>query len=438
MHYDVMVIGGGAAGMMAAGFAAKSGKRTILIEKNPVLGKKLLITGKGRCNITNYCDVHELVENIPINGKFLINTFYQFNSYDTISFFSDLGLEVKIERGNRVFPASDKAKDVVQVLIKYIHKNKVEVLHTAVESVMKFGSLFAAKLINGEVVRAEKLIIATGGKSYPGTGSTGDGYKFAREFGHKLTRFKPSLVPIEAKQFVKPCEWSQTFTMVGEKHSTIGEDSQKKPFARSIRIPALKDLGLKNVKIRIIDRNSKIVYEDFGEMEFTNYGVTGPIILSASSHLRKIEDHILSIDLKPALSEEKLDLRLQREFQNNSNKQFKTILKNLLPIKMIPVFNILLNIPENKKGAEITKPERSNLLYLLKNFQIELEKFRPIQEAIITSGGVNVKEIDPKTMESKLVPGLFFAGEILDCDAYTGGFNLQIAWSTGFVAGNST
>ncbi len=398
--------------MLAAGFAAQNGKRTILLEKNPVLGKKLLITGKGRCNITNNCEIPDLIENTPRNGKFLINAFYQFNSYDTISFFSDLGLEVKIERGNRVFPVSDKAQDVVKSLIKFIHKTKVEVYHSAVESVLKFGSLFAAKLINGEVVRTEKLVIATGGKSYPATGSTGDGYKFARTFGHKITRFQPSLVPIEAKQF--------------------------HPANPHVRVPALSGLVLKNVAIKVKRNNGKVVYSDFGEMEFANNGISGPIILSASAHLSKLAELILEIDLKPALDEEKLDLRLQREFKANPQKQYKTVLKNLLPGKMIPVIIILSEIPAAKKAGQITREERYKLRYLLKHLAVKLEKFRPLQEAIITRGGVDVKEIDPKTMKSKLVPGLYFAGEIIDCDAYTGGFNLQIAWSTGFAAGNST
>jgi hypothetical protein len=454
MHYDVMVIGGGAAGMMAAGFAAKNGNNTILIEKNPVLGKKLLITGKGRCNITNYCDVQELIENIPTNGKFLINALYQFDAYAAISFFSDIGLEVKIERGNRVFPVSDNAKDVVQTLIKFIHKNNVKVLHTAVDSVMKFGRLFAAKLIEGEVIRAEKMIITTGGKSYSGTGSTGDGYNFARVFGHKITRFKPSLVPIEAMEFVKPGEWLETFAMVeniNKDTKTVVERNRYTPRLkphssqegnlnserRSIRVPALQGLSLKNVNIKIKDKKGKNVYSEFGEMLFTHFGVSGPVILSATSHLRKIDDYILSIDLKPALDEETLDLRLQKEFKEHSQKQFQNVIKNLLPVKMIPVFVILSGIPAEKKAGQLTREERKILLHLLKNLQIRLEKFRPIKEAIITSGGVNVKEIDPKTMESKLVHGLYFAGEIIDCDAYTGGFNLQIAWSTGYAAGRN-
>jgi len=407
MQYDVIVIGGGAAGMMAAGIAAGKGQKTILIEKNPVLGKKLLITGKGRCNLTNYCEVPELIDNIPTNGKFLINAFYQFNSYDTISFFSDLDLEIKIERGNRVFPTSDRAQDVVHALIKFVHQNHVEVLHKAVESVMKFGKLFAAKLIDGEVIRDEKLINTTGGKSYSGTGSTGDGYKFARTFGHKTTRFKPSLVPIEAMNF--------------------------EPLNSRIRIPALQGLSLKNAGIKIFDKNANKVYEDFGEMLFTHFGVSGPVILSASSHLRKIDDHILSIDLKPALDEETLDNRLLREFKDNPNKQYQNVLKHLLPSKMIPVFLILSKIPAERKAQQITKVERKRILSLFKNFKIKLDKFRSIKEAIITSGGIDAGQINPKTMESKLVPGLFLAGEVIDVDAYTGGFNLQIAWKQHFL-----
>ena len=402
--YDVIVIGGGASGLMAAGTAAKCGRKTLLIEKNPVLGKKLLITGKGRCNLTNFCDIPELIENIPRNGKFLINAFYKFSSYDTISFFSDLGLETKIERGNRVFPTSDKAKDVVERMIKYTIGNGVEVIHNAASEIMKFGNLFAVKLINGDVIRSERIIIATGGKSYPGTGSTGNGYKFARQLGHKTIRFKPSLVPIEAKY-----EWA----------------------------PRADELLLKNVAIKILDKNNKVVYKDFGEMFFTKFGVSGPVILSASSHVRNIKNHKLIIDLKPALSEEKLDKRIQRDFNEHFRKQFKAVLKNLLPNKLIPIIIELSKIPARKQVHQITKEERKNLVFLFKNLSLKLDKFRPIKEAIITSGGVEVKEINPKTMESKIVPGLYFAGEVIDVDAYTGGFNLQIAWSTGFVAGSS-
>lgn len=415
-NYDVIVIGGGAAGMMAAGTAAKNGKKIILIEKNPVLGKKLLITGKGRCNITNYCDVPQLIENVPVNGKFLTNAFYGFSSYETVTFFNELGLETKVERGNRVFPTSDKAKDVVEVLMKYIYKHKVNVLHRSAVNVMQFGKIFAVKLDNNDVVKGEKLIITTGGKSYPSTGSTGDGYKFARDFGHSVSKFKPSLVPIIAKR-IYPLE---------------GTSSSK-----DCNVKDLQGLSLKNTAIKIIDAKENTVYEDFGEMLFTHFGVSGPMILSATSHIRNLDGHKLIIDLKPALSEEKLDERLQRDFKEFSNKQFKNILKNLLPKKMIPIIQHISGIPEEKPVHQITGKERKNLIHALKELTIQLIKFRPISDAIITSGGVDVNRINPKTMESKLVSGLFFAGEILDCDAYTGGFNLQIAWSTGYAAGMS-
>ena len=415
-NYDVIVIGGGAAGMMAAGTAAQNGKRVILIEKNPVLGKKLLITGKGRCNITNYCDVPQLIENVPVNGKFLTNAFYGYGSYDTVAFFNDHGLETKVERGNRVFPTSDKAMDVVEILMKYIYKYRVNVLHSSAVDIMQFGKIFAVKLENDDVIKGEKLIITTGGKSYPTTGSTGDGYKFARDFGHSVSRFKPSLVPIIAKGILK-LEGSST--------------------SKGCNVKDLQGLSLKNTAIKIADAKGKTVYEDFGEMLFTHFGVSGPMILSATSHIRSLDGHKLVIDLKPALSLEKLDERLQRDFKEFSNKQFKNILKNLLPKKMIPIIQKLSGIPEEKPVHQITGKERKNLIIALKELTISLIKFRPISDAIITSGGVDVSQINPKTMESKLVKGLFFAGEILDCDAYTGGFNLQIAWSTGYAAGLS-
>ncbi|MDP8269548.1 MAG: NAD(P)/FAD-dependent oxidoreductase [Candidatus Tenebribacter davisii] len=415
-NYDVIVVGGGAAGMMAAGTAAKNGKRVVLIEKNPVLGKKLLITGKGRCNITNYCDVRELLENVPVNSKFLTNTFYGFNSYDTVSFFNENGLETKIERGNRVFPTSDKAMDVVEVLMKFIYKHKVNVLHNSAVNAMQFGTIFAVKLDDKVVVKGEKLIITTGGKSYPSTGSTGDGYDFARNFGHKITQFKPSLVPISAKRIL----------------ALDGVESSK-----GCNLIDLQGLSLKNTTIKILDKKSETVHEDFGEMLFTHFGVSGPMILSATSHIRNLDGHKLIIDLKPALSVEKLDERLQRDFKEFSNKQFKNILKNLLPKKMIPIIQKLSGIPEEKPVHQITGKERKNIIQALKELTIQLIKFRPLSDAIITSGGVDVSQINPKTMESKLVPELFFAGEVIDCDAYTGGFNLQIAWSTGYAAGMS-
>jgi hypothetical protein len=412
--YNVAIIGGGAAGMMAAIAASENGKKVVVIEKNKQLGKKLLITGKGRCNITNYCDVKELIANCPRNGRFMTNAFYHFNSFQTIDFFHNLGLQTKIERGNRVFPQSDKASDVVKVLQLKLTELKVDIINQPAKKLVKTAKVFAVQLQNGQNIRAEKLIIATGGKSYPATGSTGDGYKFAKSFGHKLTRFQPSLVPLEAKYFI---------------------DTNQKNIPQ-LNVNQLQGLSLKNVAIEVWHENTKL-YEDFGEMLFTHFGVSGPIILSASSHLRQINSHLLKIDLKPALDEAKLDKRLVREFEQNSNKQLQNILKNLLPKKMIPVFLQLVAINPEIPANRITKAQRKQIGWQLKNLWLKLEKFRPIHEAIITSGGVEVSQIDPQTMESKLVPGLYFAGEVLDVDAYTGGFNLQIAWSSGFVAGNS-
>lgn len=412
---DVIIIGGGAAGMMASGIAAKKGADVVLLEKNPVLGKKLLITGKGRCNLTNYCEVDETIANTPKNGKFLTNSLYQFDNHSTIRFFNSLGLETIVERGNRVFPRSGKSKDVIKTLINFISKNKVKVIHKAALDLMKFGDIFAVKLVNEDIIRGKNVIITTGGKSYPKTGSTGDGYKYAGKMGHKITNFTPSLVPINAKKIEKL-----------DSNNSTGCDLRQ-----------LKGLKLKNVAIKLKDRSGKTIYEDFGEMIFKNYSVDGPIILSASSHIRKIDNHKLIIDLKPALNKEQLDSRLQRDFKNYANKHFKNVLKNLLPAKIIPVIIKISGIPSSKPVNQITREERKNLILALSKLTIPLIKFRPITEGIITSGGVDVSQIDPKTMESKIVPGLFFAGEILDCDAYTGGFNLQIAWSTGYAAGIS-
>ncbi len=399
----IVVIGGGAAGMTAAGIAAERGLEVTIIEKNPLLGKKLLITGKGRCNLTKYCEVPELIKNVPVNGKFLTNAFYRFSAFDTIEFFNKLGLETKIERGNRVFPKSGKASDVVLCLENYLKKNKVRIIHKKVKSITNNLSGFEITLSGNVILFCDKMIIATGGKSYPGTGSTGDGYKFARKFGHTIIPQKPSLVPIETENFYK----------------------------------SLQGLSLKNIAIQIFDKSRKKVYEDFGEMLFTHFGVSGPVILSASSHVRHLDHHLLKIDLKAALSPEQLDKRMQRDFQNDPNKSLENVLKLLLPKKMIPKVSELSEITGKEKVNQITKEERKRIVLVLKNLTIELEKFRPLKEAIITSGGVDVNEIDPKTMESKPVKGLFFAGEIIDVDAYTGGFNLQIAWSTGYAAGMS-
>ena len=428
--------------MMAAGIAAERGLEVVLLEKNPILGKKLLITGKGRCNLTNYCDVPELVQNVPVNGKFMTNAFYRFSAHDTIDFFYKSGLETKIERGNRSFPKPDKASNVVSCLEKFLHKNRIRIIHKKVQDISQKEGKFELFLSGDEILTCDKVIIASGGKSYPGTGSTGDGYKFARKFGHTIIPLKPSLVPIEAKEFLKPCEWSrnETFAMVNgnalpniaDKTSTITEVSLAHPSIRS-----LQGLSLKNVSIRIFDKHNKMVYQDFGEMLFTHFGVSGPIILSASSFVRKLDNHILSIDLKSALSEEQLDKRIRRDFQSNPNKKIENVLKLLLPNKLIPIILGLVDIKGDRPVNQITREERKRLVVSLKNLKIKLKKFRPLKEAIITSGGIDVNEINPKTMESKLVKGLFFAGEIIDADAYTGGFNLQIAWSSGFVAGKS-
>ena len=417
-QYDAIIIGGGAAGMMAAITAALKGVNVLLLEKNNLLGKKLLITGKGRCNITNFCDVKELIKNTPTNGRFMTNAFYRFTSDNTISFFNNLGLETKVERGNRVFPTSDKASDVVKILVSQLDLLNVNITKIEVESIAKFGNLFAVKLIDGQVFRTEKLVIATGGKSYPGTGSTGDGYQFAKAFGHSTTRFRPSLVPIEALEFVYPKD-------VPNKGENL------------IRVPALQGLSLKNTGLKILDETDKKVYSDFGEMLFTHFGVSGPMILSATSMVKSVKKHKLVLDLKPALDDKQLDLRLQREFQNHHKKHFENALKELLPRKMIPVIARLSGISAAKPVGEITKVERTRLRLILKNLTIKLLRFRSINEAIITSGGISVDEINPKTMESKLVPGLFFVGEVLDVDAYTGGFNLQIAWSSGYACGES-
>ncbi len=406
---EVLIIGAGAAGLMAAIRAAENGKQVTVLEKNHQVGKKLLITGKGRCNITNYCDVRELISNTPVNGKFMTNAFYHFDSYMAVYFFNELGVETKIERGNRVFPTSDKANDVVEALKKRADKVGVKFIYRAVEKINKFGEIFAIKLQDQSVLKAKKLIIATGGKSYPGTGSTGDGYQFAESFGHSITPIIPSLVPISAKYF--------------ENKKTLVTD--------------LQGLSLKNAAIKIYDKNNKVVYKDFGEMLFTHFGVTGPMILSASSHLRKIDNQILEIDLKPALDEKKLATRLLREIEQAPRKKVENVLKHLLPKKLIPIIIELAELDADKQIGQITKKERNDLFSKLKKLRIKLEKFRSIKEAIITSGGVNIKEIDPSTMESKLVSNLYFIGEVLDVDAYTGGFNLQVAWSSAIVAADS-
>ena len=410
----VIVIGGGPAGMMAAISSAEKGNEVILLEKMQSLGRKLLITGKGRCNITSSLDMEEFIKNTPGNGTFLYSCYKQFTNQDMIRFLKEEGLEVKEERGNRIFPVTDKSLDVLKCFTKKIKDLpiKVEYNTTVQEILTENHQVIGVKTINN-VIKADKVILATGGKSYPLTGSTGDGYELARKLGHTITKIKPSLVPLE---------------------------SYDKNMCKN-----LQGLSLKNVKIQLKDiEKNKIIYEDFGEMIFTHFGVSGPTILSSSAHLvryKNIEEKlknnkvILKIDLKPALTEEKLNERILRDFSKQNNKQFKNSLSELLPQKLIQTVVEISNIDQNKKVNEITKEERKRLVSLLKEFCLKIKGFRPIEEAIITSGGINIKEINPKTMESKIVEGLYFAGEIIDVDSYTGGFNLQIAYSTGYVAG---
>ncbi|MDP8211260.1 MAG: NAD(P)/FAD-dependent oxidoreductase [Candidatus Stygibacter australis] len=402
--YDVIVIGGGASGCLAAGTSAEQGKKVLLIEKNDQIGRKLQITGKGRCNLTNASDVQSLIRNCPKNGKFLTNAFYQFTSEDTIQFFEKLGVKCKIERGNRVFPESDKASDIVSALNKFLTLNRVEVIKDKVTNIARIHNEFQILTHNENIYKAKALVIASGGKSYPQTGSTGDGYRFAEKLGHTTNLLKPALVPIETAE-----SW----------------------------VTEMQGLSLKNVEIKIINNNHKTIYKEFGEMLFTHYGVSGPIILSASSHIKNFESIKLIIDLKPALDEKALDKRLLREIELNHNKQYQNMLKSLLPQKMISVIVKLSEIEPDRPAHSINKIERKRLIKLLKEMTITLTKFRPLAEAIVTSGGICVNEIDPHTMQSRLVEGLYFAGEIIDVDAYTGGFNLQIAFSTGFMAGKN-
>lgn len=401
-HYETLIIGGGPAGLAAAYASLKAGKATAVIERNDRPGKKLLITGKGRCNITNAADISDFISNVPVNSNFLYSAFYTFTNDDLIRLLNDNGLETKVERGQRIFPKSDRAADVLKTLLK-ITSGADFIYNTRVKSVMtENGSAVGVKAYDNSEIYADRVIIATGGKSYSATGSTGDGYRLASELGHTVIEPKPSLVPLET---------DEVYDLMG--------------------------LALKNIGIKIRNKNGKIIYEDFGEMVFTHFGVSGPVILSASSHLRKIDEQTLSIDLKPALSEKQLDARIIRDFEEFSRKNFSNSLDELLPKKLIPVVVELSGIPPETKIHQITKAQRHTLLKVMKDFTLHIKGMRPIDEAIITSGGIKVSEINPSTMESKLVKNLYFAGEVIDVDAYTGGFNLQIAFSTGFLSGNS-
>ncbi|MBC7320319.1 NAD(P)/FAD-dependent oxidoreductase [bacterium] len=407
MPRRVVVIGGGPSGMMAGGTAGSRGLDVLLIEKNNTLGKKLLLTGKGRCNFTNDTSLQGLIDNIPVNGRFLYSAFSKFSNKDLVKFFNNLGIKTKVERGGRVFPESDRARDILNALERYLRDNNVKIIRGEVKKILKDNSrVLGVALSDGRFIPSDSVIIATGGLSYPKTGSTGDGYRFAEELGHSIAPLKPSLVPLEVEE-----SW----------------------------VSKLQGLTLKNVSIRVINQSDREVYSDLGDMLFTHFGVSGPIILSASSHMRDIDKnrYRIIIDLKPGLTEEKLDRRIQRDFTKYSRRLFANSLGELLPKSLIPVIVELSGIPRDKYVNQITREERKRLVRLLKNLLITVSKFRPIEEAIVTSGGVNVSEINPSTMESKIVKGLFFAGEVIDVDGYTGGFNLQIAFSTGYVAGSS-
>ena len=407
---NVIVIGGGAAGMMAAIMSARNGNNVTILEKMRSMGRKLSITGKGRCNITNATEMDNFIKNVPGNGKFLYSAFNQFTNQDTINFFNEIGVKTKVERGERVFPASDSAMEVIDKLKKELDRRKVKVtVNSKVERILVEDGKVVGVKTEDNLYNCDKVILATGGKSYPSTGSTGDGYKMVESLGHTIVKPKASLVPLE----------------LYEKDIT-----------------ELQGLSLKNVSIKLLD-DKKIVYEDFGEMLFTHFGVSGPIILSLSAHLLRVKNIdeklrnkniVLSIDLKPALTFEKLETRIQRDFEKYTRKQFKNSLNDLLPGKMVNYIIEKSNIPDDKQTDQITKEERRNLVQLLKNLEFKIKGFRPIEEAIVTAGGVNIKEINSSTMESKLVKGLYFAGEIIYVDAYTGGFNLQIAFSTAYIA----
>lgn len=400
---DIIITGAGAAGCLAAITAAGFGKSVLMFEPNEKIGRKLRITGKGRCNVTNNCSQEELMRNIPVNSRFLYSAFSNFGTEDTMSFFEELGVPLKTERGNRVFPVSDNAEDIVHALDRELKRLGVRIIRKRVTEIICEDGVCTGVRAGGETYSAQSVLIACGGKSYPNTGSTGDGYRLAQELGHTVTELKPSLVPL-----VSPDKYCAE--MMG--------------------------LSLRNVTLRLYDRE-KCIYTELGEMLFTHFGVSGPLVLSASSHMREMapDRYKLMIDLKPGLTPEQLDARIQRDFAENINRDFVNAVRKLLPAKLIPVAVRLSGIAPEQKVNSITREQRLKFGELIKAFPVRISGFRPIDEAIITSGGISVKEINPKTMESKLVQGLFFAGEVIDVDAYTGGFNLQIAFSTAYTAG---
>ena len=403
MTHDLIVVGGGPAGMFAAITAARNGAKVLLLEKNDRLGKKLLITGKGRCNVTNDCPAEEVLRNTPRNGRFLYSAMTAFPPESTKQFFENQGCPLKTERGNRVFPQSDRSASILDSLKKALTDQGVTVKTGRVRQILTLEGAVSGVRTDGDEYTAPSVILATGGASYPATGSTGDGYAMAQKLGHRVIPAQGSLVPLE----------------------TAGEDCRR-----------MQGLSLRNVGVRLLDARGKVLYRDFGELLFTHFGVSGPTVLSASCHL-KGEGCCLVVDLKPALEEGKLDARILRDLELYQNRTMENALTDLLPRSMIPVVLDRLEIDPAMQANSLTKEKRRALVGLLKAFRVEITGKRPVAEAIITSGGVKVSEIDPKTMESKLVPGLYFAGEVIDCDAYTGGFNLQIAWATAFAAGRS-
>lgn len=406
MKADAVVIGGGAAGTLCAALAAGRGLDVVLLEPNRMLGRKLRITGKGRCNVTNDCDAREFISAIPGDGRFLQSAIHKFGTSDTKALFEGLGVALKTERGNRVFPESDRADDIADALTKLARENGVRVLRERATRILtdEAGAVRAVSAGGGEI-ECEAAVICTGGLSYPGTGSTGDGYRMARELGHTIRPCRPSLVPLES-----PDAWCRE----------------------------MQGFSLRNVELSAYE-DEKLIYKALGEMLFTHFGVSGPLVLSASAHMRRFGEcrYRLSIDLKPGLDEKKLDARLLRDFEKYSNREFRNSLGDLAGRAMIPVLVELSGIPGDTRTNSVTRQQRAALAQLLKHFPVSLSGPRPIAEAIVTSGGVATTEVNPRTIESKLVPGLYFAGEVLDLDAYTGGYNLQIAWSTAFVAANS-
>lgn len=400
MKYDGIVIGGGPAGMFAAITAARRGKRVLLLERNDRLGKKLLITGKGRCNVTNNCDAREVLQNVPRNGRFLFSAMAACPPDKVMDFFESAGCALKTERGNRVFPVTDRSQSVLDALQRELRRSGVTVRTGRVMNILTENGKTVAVEVSGERLDANWIILATGGLSYPTTGSTGDGYSMAKALGHTVTPAEGSLVPLEG----------------------------------AMDCAEMQGLSLRNVSVKLLDVKGKLLFSDFGELLFTHFGVSGPTVLSASAHL-KGEQCRLVIDLKPALDEQKLNERVLRDLQMYKNRSMENALTDLLPRSMIPVVLRRLDIDPAMQANALRKEQRRNLVNLLKAFPIEIIGKRPVAEAIITSGGIKTGEINPKTMESKLIPGLYFAGEIIDCDAYTGGFNLQIAWATAYVAG---